>query len=780
VPRVRITPALLKAALPEVSRPQRLRGLEREVVVYRDAYGIPHVRARSDSDAFFAQGFATAQDRLWQMDYDRRRAHGRWAEVVGEAGLEGDRQMRRFQIRQAAEAQYPRLAPQTRAMLQAYAAGVNAFLSGTRRWAAEFELTGIAPEPWEPEHSLAVFLVRHILMGTWEAKVWRARMALHLGAARTARLHPGYAQGQPVIVPPGGQHHGALLDGLRELTEGLPHVAWMREGVEAGSNNWVVGGAKTRSGKPLLAGDPHRALDVPNVYYQNHVAGRTFDVIGFSFPGVPGFPHFAHNAHVAWAITHGNADTQDLYVEEFDPARHGRYRGPEGWLEAEISREPIHVRGRAQPVMIEVARTRHGPVIAGGPGRGCGLSLRYTATEAPNPTLDAVHDMLRARGADELEQALRGWVDPVNNLVYADVGGNFGYRLRGRVPVRSSAAAWLPVPGWDPRHEWDGEIPFLEMPAARNPPQGFAYSANNRITDERYEHYIGLDFAPGFRAERILAHLEGRKDLTGEDMAALLADVESVPARAWRALLGRIRPAGPEEERALALLRDWDGRVTADSPAASVFHAFRTDLLRRVLEPLLGPLAGELFRAVDRGGNGFLLRVAARLHGMVAAGDGALLGRGEAWEPLLAAALSAAVRDLAARLGPEPERWRWGRLHRTAPQHLLAGMFPQDAALLNPAPLELGGDGDTVQAGGFYALQGFQAQFISVARYVFDCADWERSRWIVPGGVSGHPGSAHYDDQSRLYERHGLVPMTYDWKRVAQAARSEQRLIPAQ
>lgn len=774
----RITAKLLRESLPDVRCPLRLKGLEGSVTIFRDAHGIPHVRARSAHDAFFGQGFCSAQDRLWQMDYDRRRAYGRWSEVIGPGGLAGDMQMRRFQIRRAVEGQYFQLQPITRAMLEAHAEGVNAFIASTDTWAAEFAALGLEPERWEPVHSLAVYMVRHILMGVWESKLWRARLANQLGAAATALLHPGYVQGQLVIVPPGGEFHGAALDGLRTLTDALPHIAWMKEGVAAGSNNWVVGGSRTASGKPLLAGDPHRALDVPNVYYQCHVACGDFDVIGFTFPGVPGFPHFAHNAHAAWGITHGNGDYQDLYLERFDPRHPGRYEFQGRWLEAEISREPVRVRGRHRPVMVEVARTRHGPVVWGDFRQGMAITFRYTAAQAPNPTFDAILALLTAASADDVESAMRKWVDPVNNLVYADRQGNFGYRTRGQIPVRSQENAWLPVPGWDGRHEWHGTIPFEEMPATRNPACGYAYTANNRIVDESYPHYLGLDFAPGFRAARIHARLKDAGGLTVADMAAIHADVVSVPARHWRALYSRIAPVGPQERRLLEILREWDGQVARDSAAPTVFHALRGEVMRRLLTPLLGPLAAELFQAVDRGGNGLLLRVQSRLHERIAADDRAMLPPGESWERLLSAALTDAAERLRRDYGADPARWHWGDVHRTAPQHLLAPLFPEAAPLLNPRPLSMGGDGDTVQAAGFYALQDFRAQFISVARYTFDLADWNRSTWIVPGGASGHPGSPHYQDQAPLYEAHQSLPMTYDWERIASEAKTVQWLEP--
>jgi penicillin amidase len=477
-----LTPERLRAALPDTSATLSLAGLEHPVTIHRDRHGIAHVRAGTEHDAFLAQGFVHAQDRLWQMEYDRLRAAGRWSELVGAEGLAQDRQLRRFQIGRTLQQDYDALKPATRAMLDAYSDGVNAFLATTERLPVEFELVGARPEPWRATDCLAVFKVRHIMMGVWEGKVWRAKLLERLGPERLARFVPGYPPGQLVMVPPGGRFEGPVLDGVRELSGAMTHLAAMQEAMDAGSNNWVAGGARTQSGLPLMAGDPHRAMEVPNVYYQNHVACDAFDVIGFSFPGLPGFPHFAHNEHVAWCITHGQADYQDIYIEAFDPDDPTRYRFRDEWREAEHRRETIAVKD-GEPVELEVWHTHHGPIVAGDPRSGSALAFRYTAMERPNRTLDAVHGMLSARDADALEASQEAWVDPVNNLLYCDVHGAFGYRTRGELPLRPIANGWLPVPGWSGEHEWEGRVPYAEMPAVRDPETGYAYSANNRITD---------------------------------------------------------------------------------------------------------------------------------------------------------------------------------------------------------------------------------------------------------------------------------------------------------
>lgn len=767
----------LAAALPDLTSSLRLRGLSGSVDVWRDPEGTPHARAGSVHDAFFAQGFVHAQDRLWHMEYDRRRASGRWAELVGEAGVPQDALARRLGLDRSARLDYETAAPETRAMLDAYAAGVNAFLTTTTTWPIELQLLDLRPEPWAPSDSLAVFKVRHVEMGPWQMKLWRARLVRHLGSRLASYLSPGISPSPMLIIPPGVEYRGPASAVPGTLIEhdavlaGLP--GWL-----GGSNNWVVAGSRTASGRPLLAGDPHRPLDTPNCYYQNHLACPDFDAIGLSFPGVPGLSHFGHNRHVAWCVTHAMADYQDVFVERFDPTDPTRYEFRGEWRHAEVRRETIHVRG-GRPVDLVVTVTHHGPVVLGDPASGHAVSLRYSATAEPNPTFDALLPMLRASSADELEAAMRPWVDPGNNLVFADVHGAIGYRTRGRLPVRAPANAWLPVPGWDGAHEWTGTIPFAEMPTLRDPAAGWIATANSRIVDAAYPHYLGLDYASDFRTRRLVARLRDIHGATVADMAAIHADRSSIPARALLDLASRIEPLDAGSREALAMLRRWDGAMDADSAPAAIYAAFRARLVRDVLHPILGPLASDAFASVPNAAVSHVARLRGRVADWILEDDRTLLAKGDDWGSVMARALAGAVAALRETLGPDPAAWAWGRLHRARPRHPLSGAFPGVASLLDPPPIPAGGDGDTVQAADFVPAAGFELTLTSVARYAFDLGDLERSAWIVPLGASGHPESPHYADQSADWAAVRLRPMRYGWTRIAAEAESHQRLEPA-
>ncbi|MGH2585708.1 MAG: penicillin acylase family protein, partial [Dehalococcoidia bacterium] len=541
----------LVAAVSQMDGTLTLAGLRAPATLRRDAFGVAHIRAENEYDAWFAQGFAAAQDRLWQMEYDRRRAVGRWAEVAGPAALPADRLARRLQIERAARADVDAMSEGTRAMFEAYTAGVNAFLTSGQPLPAEYALAELTPEPWEPWHSVAGFKIRHVLMGVWQQKLVQGRLLAMIGPESYARLDTRPPLGSAPILPPGGQVAALYEQASEEIAAAAEHLGFLAE-VEAGSNSWAVHGSRTTTGMPVICNDSHRALDVPNVYWQVHVACPAFDVIGATFPGVPGFPHFGHNGRVVWNITHTSADYQDLYVERFDPADPTRYRTPDGWARAEHTRETIRVRGGG-PVEVETWRTRHGPVVHGDPRRGVAIALRYTATDQPCRGFETFRPMLDARTVAELHETQRDWVDPVNNLVSADVEGNIGYLTRGEIPVRSSEAhRQFPVPGWTGGHEWTSSIPFEQLPQAINPAEGFIATANQTVTAED-DLYISHNFAPPSRAQRIVELLTSKPTLTPEEIAAMQGDVLSVPARSWAALLRRCGPFDGDAERARLL-----------------------------------------------------------------------------------------------------------------------------------------------------------------------------------------------------------------------------------
>jgi penicillin amidase len=699
-------------------------------------------------------GYACAQDRLFQLEYDRRRACGRWAEIAGSAALGGDVLARRLGLAAAAQLDLEVMSPPVLAAFEAYASGVNqAVADGALPLPARYQV-----EPWLAWHSVAAFLVRHVQMGQWQHKLANAVLLARAGADAFERLETRPVPGSPVAVPPDGRltHQVAgLLDEALAEVEG--HLGFVAE-VEPGSNAWAVSGRRTAHGGAVICNDSHRALDSPNVYWQCRVSCPDFDVTGATFPGLPGFPHFGFNGSVAWAITHGDADTQDLYLERFEGTR---YLTASGWAQAEVRHERIGVRG-GSPVTVPVWVTRHGPVVHGNPEAGLALVLKWTGTHRPNRGFECLLPMLTARTAAQLAVAQDGWVDPVNNLVCADTSGDIAYQCRGELPVRSSdAARRLPAPGWDDACEWTGTVPFASLPRDVAPEAGFVMTANNVVT-EADEPYISYTFSQPWRAERLRSLLAGTPVHSVDELAGMQADTVSLKARGWGQLLPGLGPfKDPDAETARALLAGWDGNLAAGSAEALLYACFQRALAQALYRPVLG---ARTWAWMTSGALAPTLTMIRRwlgndtwelLGGPVPPEAVSEASSRERRERVLAAVPAALAGAWAAAVkagGPDPGQWRWGDAHQAVRVHPLAGPFPG---------VPMGGDSDTIQASGYGWRLGspFTVVSLSVYRQVVDLADPGAASFAVPGGASGDPASAHFSDQLALWAGHRRIPM---------------------
>ena len=767
----------LQNSISDTNQSQVLEGLSNPVHSYRDKLGIPHIQALTQWDAFLAQGYISAQDRLWQMEVDRRKGSGRWAEVIGTEGVADDCQMRKFRLQHSAKSDYLACDQITRDMLDAYALGINAFIK-TGPLPIEYKITDLHPEPWKPWDSLIVFKVRHILMGVFEAKAWRGRLLSKITPDKLANMFPSYQPGQPIIMPPGHSYTGNLENCLEDLLTASSNLNYLQE-LDCGSNSWVISGNKTASGKPLLAGDSHRGLDTPNVYYQSHVACPEFDVIGFAIPGVPGFPHFGHNERVAWCITHLSADYQDLYIEQFKTEDNQYYKYKEEWLRAENHCEIIKVKD-SKDLPLTVWVTRHGPIISGGPEQGMGISFKYTATMGARNWPDVIPKMLVSNNCEQLKDSMRLWVDPCNNLLMADVDGNIGYLARGEIPIRPKANALLPVPGWTGTYEWENNIPFDELPNSINPDPGFFATANNRPVDKQYPYYISMDFAPGYRAERIIANLKTLEKPVVEDMSKIHADHLSIPAQDYVAYLEHVTPLDDASIKAKDLLTQWNCQMDQNQIEPTIYSAWRDQILIEFLTHNLGEaLTAEACNPADRGQGLFLGRIKGRIIDHMRSSDNTLLPPGQTWPTFIAAALSSAIRKLETSLGENRDLWKWSAIHKTRPKHTLSSVFPEMAEILDPPSVSMSGDADTPLAGSYPPLHFADIGGLSVARYAFDLSNWNSSLWTVPLGSSGNPGSKHYHDQTETWSQVTMTNMTYDWHRIISEAESHQILNTA-
>lgn len=726
-------------------------GLNAAVDVLRDGLGVPHVRASNIHDAFFAQGFVHAQDRLWQMELDRMKAAGRVSELLGAKWVTYDIFVRRLGLPSSAQRDFEGLQPETQNMLAAYTAGINAAIqAGTT--AIELETLGHTPAPWNPWDPGAAMKVRHVFMGPFGEKLWRIRLAEAAGMEAVRAISSADSRDELLIVPPGRWE--TKLDDITPLGS---RASW------EGSNNWAVDGSRTASGLPLIAGDPHRTLETPNVYYQNHITCPDFDAIGLSMPGIPGIFHFGHNTHAAWCITHAMGDSQDLFIQRFN--NEGEVLTVDGYKPCATQTHTVKVRN-GEPVTFNVTSTAHGPVLFGDPSDGTAISMMWTATDGLNTTMDCVLPLLRARTVQELDEAVRGWVDPCNAMITGDVHGNIGFIHRGRAPVRSAANMWGPVPAWTGEHDWHGEVEFSELPRLLNPEAGWIATANNRVTGSDYPHHLGIGYAAPYRAQRIAGRLSELSDATVPHMMSIHADRVSVAASGIVDALVQSSGHTGHAAAALELLIKWDGLMDASLAAPAIYAATRHALAEIVVE------SGPIGKTID---NPFpeepepdpvVKRVRGAIPYLLATRNESVLGS-KTWDEMLREALARGCARLHAQVGGEPASWRWGEFHHTAVKHPLGFDQPD---------IRCGGDGETVNATG--SLNGLTVTAASVARYVFDISNWDASVWVVPFGSSGHPDSPHYSDQAQRWGQIEAFAMPFTTEAVDAAAASTTRLVP--
>ncbi len=737
----------LRGSLPRTEGTLQIAALKAPVEVLRDSDGIVTIRAQSETDAAVALGYVHAQDRLWQMDFTRRSGAGRLSEVVGPATRRLDRFMRTLGLYSVAEANVEQASPALRAVLDAYADGVNAFIADPGGpLPLEFQLLRYRPEPWRPADSLVWGRLMALqLSGNWTEEILRARVARRLTPQQVADLWPAYPADGPVTLA----DVASDLDGLplRELASLLP---WELAPKDA-SNSWVLAGTLTASGKPLLANDPHLALSAPGQWYLARIETPEGTRAGATAPGVP-FLVAGHNGRIAWGFTTTHSDTQDLFVERVDPADPARYLTPNGPTAFDTREETIVILGE-EPDIITVRSTRHGPVISDvvdeaadtaktAAGSNAVLALAWPALRPDDRTAEALFAINRARNWDEFEAAAADFHSPQQNIVYADTSGTIGFVAPARVPVRKRGDGRVPVPGWSGEFDWDGFIPFADLPRRVNPPAQRVIAANNKIVADDYPYLLTPDWPDPYRAQRIqdLLDADSRTPVSIEASQTIQQDVVSLAART---LLPSLLAAEPQTDRgreALDILSRWDGGMRRDDPAPLLFYAWLYALNRAVLsDELDGDFAAFQSPKVD-----FLLRVLRDGHAWC---DDVATGPAEDCQTQLVTALETALNTLALRFPKAIGQLRWGDAHRARFNHPILSRIPLLGKVFTYS-VESDGDSYTVNRGGvsFSGASGdlFEDVHGPGYRAVYDLATLDNSRFMIATGQSGNPLSPYY------------------------------------
>lgn len=740
----------LTTSLPTTSGSLRIKGPSAEIVVARDDLGIPRIVAQNADDALFGLGFVHAQDRLWQMEMQRRVGAGRLSELVGPDGLGVDKFMRTLGLYRLAEANVEKLNPETRHELDAYCAGVNAFIAAHRgALPPEFVLLRSTPEPWKPADTL----VWGGLMGlqlsfNWRDELLRAKVASLVPADQVNDLWPAYSKDEPITMAMDAaadstvRHAGAedrpptvagkLID---RMLAAIPAVAMPR----LASNQWVVAGSRTASGKPILANDPHLDLDAPILWYLASIVAPGLDVTGVTAPGVPAVV-LGHNRRIAWGMTTTSSDTMDLFVEK--PQGDG-YLTPDGVKPFMVRQEVIKIRGGA-PVTINVRSTRHGPIVTdilGDDAGGQMLALSAAFLQPDDTTAQAIMELNRAENWDQFVTALKDFDAPQQNISYADVDGHIGMIAPGRIPIRKAGDGTVPHPGWTGEFDWTGWVPFDELPKEFDPPSGTIVNANNRLVPDSYPHLLTVSWPEGYRAKRILELLGNRTGLTPRDMASIQMDERSLAAVQLLPLLLRTPSIGPQATAAHALLENWDGTADVRLPQPLIFNSWVEHLQRDLLTPWLGKTT-KSFEAVRPE----FLAIVLNGRTVWCAPPGKAPPAN--CDAVVAEALGETVADLSARYGPNMSDWRWGQAHKATLDALLFGRIPVlDKMTRLEAPS--GGDDFTVRRGAYTTtdMVTFVHRHGPGLRAVYDLSDLGASRYVIATGQSGNPLSDHWSDQ---------------------------------
>ena len=763
-----------------------LAGLQNAVAIRRDERGIPYIEAGNENDLYFAQGYATAQDRLWQIDILRRTARGELAEIFGRAALEEDKRRRTYGFTHVVERTLAGLSPSARAPLDAYARGVNAYIESldASSLPPEFRILGYRPRQWTATDSLVIGkLLFELLSTTWQTDLMRAALS-DLPPAQREILMPITSPLDTIVVGSdrarsrnaatmNAPQHSINVELLREMESAMraTETSFLRAGFDfelrEASNNWVVSGRRTATGKPLLANDPHLPAGAPSIWYLVHLTAPGLRVAGVTVPGAPGVI-IGHNERIAWGATNLDPDVQDLYRETFDPQNPRRYRTPEGWRETEVRREEIRVRrsptdAATDIVTHEVTATRHGPVILERAGQR--YALRWTALDSNSTELAAFYGINRARNWNEFRDALRTYGGPTQNFIYADAQGHIGYYGAGRIPIRRTGDGSTPYDGATDAGEWTRFIPFDELPHVYDPPSGIIVTANNRIVGNSYRHHLTHEWAAPYRARRIYDLLQATPRLTIDDFRRIQGDVFSIGAaefaREAASLLSRAANNDAQIIETVRLLQAWDGRVNSDSRAALLVAELRSAFRRRILTHLLGQERARTFSW----GNGVFNETLIRTR------PAEFLPREfRNYEDLLRACLADARAVLTQRHGANENEWTWGRFAQVRFSHPLARVPLIGASfVIQPFPQNGSGSaaGSTVNVGSGVSM-----------RFIADASNWDNSQQGIAPGESGLPSSPHWSDQIADWRNVTPRPFPFTQQAVANATRRTITLAP--
>ncbi|HOV98746.1 MAG TPA: penicillin acylase family protein [Bacteroidota bacterium] len=747
---------LIHRSFTSVDGSKKIVQIKSKVSIYRDSYGVPHIVASNEYDAFFAAGYVHAQDRLWQLELQRRTGLGRLSEVVGKEALPIDKMFRTLGFRQIAEKLEGELDSSTRNALQAYADGINEYISKNKgHYPIEFDILQFEPEPWTVQHSL---LTSRLM--AWELNYSRwvdllcATLVERVGAKKAAEAFPYWQPKAPNILPSRSLQK-SFAEEIQPFLEGERCFQKLSGFSPAGgSNAWAVAGWKSSTQKPILANDPHLFLMIPSQWYELHLSSPTFEVAGMTLLGVP-FVIAGRNRSIAWGITNGMLDDGDYYIEEPDTMpRPSRYRSANGWLPFRQREDTILVKDDP-PVILTVYETERGPIInniePNAKYSNSLISFRWTGYE-PTKEPQAFYALNKASNWKEFNEALSMFGVPAQNFVYADTAGNIGYVLGGLIPIRKVNGITFPFPGWDNSHAWQGFVPFDKNPKSLNPPEGFIITANNKIVGDEYPYYLSSHWEPPWRAQRLWRLLSSAQRCSPEAMERFQLDVYSMQAEEIVPYIlhafDSVEVSDSDVRTALEYFRNWNYDTRSEDVATTLFEVTHQHLLRNTFYDEMGD---ELFGLYDTLAATPLTAIEYLLeHPTSSWFDDVRTPVIEQRDDILRKSLFEAITELRSTLGGNLKEWQWGRLHTVTFRHAF-GVHPILSKIFNLGPFPVGGTHATINVGYYFIGTPYGCTVGASMRQIMNLADVNDTRVILPPGQSGQLYHSHYDDQIQLW-----------------------------
>ncbi len=766
--------AYLRSTLPDYNGQITVPGITKPVDIIRDSYGMPHIYAQTDADAYFAVGYCMAQDRLFHMDLMRRAARGKLAEILGKDLVPVDRFFRTITAGKSFEEIAAAYKHETISAAKAYAAGVNYFIKHHKGpLALEFTILGYEPEPWQPSDAVAIQYVMAADLNTaFTVEMLHAAVIEKVGEKMAQEIFPDYAEGYPLIIPQGL----AALEFLKTLN--LAREIRSTEGGGA-SNSWVVSGKKSTTGGPILANDPHLGHRVPGIWYEAHIVSPSMNVSGALLPGIP-FVIIGANEHVAWGFTNVMADDADFYLEKINPANPDQYEFMGRWEDMTIKEGVIKVKD-ADNVKFKVRLTRHGPIIDEinkyKEPKNTALAMRWTAYEVLHAT--PFYYLNTARSVDDIEKAAEHFKCPGQNWVYADDKGNIGYWAAVAIPIRDGFSGAVPVPGWDGKHEWKGYVPTRQQPHLKNPARGWIATANNKHVGDDYPYPISHYYAMPDRFVRIEEMITAKQKFDTQDFAKMQVDFYVVLAKEWVPMMLEALSAkqfSEKEKKAIAALKNWNFVAGTEDIAPAVFHATINEMVKNIFKKRLGEdLYGQYLKNKDVVFNAMRNLIAAGRSSWFDDPDTAEV---EGINDIIDKSFTEAIVYLDEKMGSKVDDWKWGKLHTLTLYHPFGKSSSLMGYFMNIGPYPMGGSIATVNPQPYKLTEPWEGYHGASLRYIVDFANRKNSRRVIPAGISGNFMSPHYDDQAELWRTGKYRPFALDRKRVEEDARYRLKMLP--